>query len=71
MNHFRSKKSANKPNTYIDLLKFMSNKQIEIRENFMKKVSVELPDFTVELQNEYNPDTEIFLRNEKLHKMVA
>lgn len=58
-------------NTHIDLLKFMSNKQIEIRENFMKKVSVGLPDFTVELQNEYNPDTEIFLRNEKLHKMVA
>ena len=37
----------------------------------MKKVSVGLPDFTVELQNEYNPDTEIFLRNEGLHKMVA
>ena len=58
-------------NTHNDLLKFMSNKQIEIRENFMKKVSVELPNFTVELQNEYNPDSEIFLRNKELYKMVA
>ena len=59
-----------KGGTYNDLLKFISDKQIELRENFITKICDELC-LNIEEQKRFNPDSELLLKNEELCNLVG